>query len=134
MRTTPRHCARIFGVSRAGVSRSVYRFAATGCGGKDLAFLSLVVIAAAAATLTGTTRAIIALTGLLRLCVTLNCLTLLVFNNCVQGQLAAIIDFSNLYLDLLAHLQDVLDVLNTLATNQATDLRDVQQAILTRAQ
>ena len=81
-----------------------------------------------------TTRAIIALTGLLRLCVTLNCLALLVFNNCVQGQLAAIIDFGNLHFDLLAHLQDVLDVLNALATNQATDLRDVQQAILTRAQ
>ena len=48
-----------------------------------------------------------------------------VFNNSVQAQLAAIIDLSNLNLNLLSDLQDVFNVLNTLAANQATDLRDV---------
>ena len=43
----------------------------------------------------------------------------------MQAQLAAIIDLSNLNLNLLSDLQDVFNVLNTLAANQATDLRDV---------
>src|SRR5690606_19064073 len=61
-------------------------------------------------------------------------LTLLVVDDGVQGQLAAGVDLGELDLDLLAHPEDVLDVLHALATDEPADLRDVEQAVLARGQ
>src|SRR5690625_3156751 len=52
----------------------------------------------------------------------------------VQRQLAARVDLGQLDLDLLADVEDVFDVLHALATDEAPDLRDVQEAVLTRRQ
>src|SRR3954453_7497264 len=51
-----------------------------------------------------------------------------------QRQLAAVVDLTDLDLDLLADQDDVLDVLDPLATGQRTQLADVQQAVLAREQ
>ena len=48
----------------------------------------------------------------------------------MQGELATIADFSDLDLNLLANLQNVVDRLDALATDQATNLGNVEQAIL----
>src|SRR4029079_6188895 len=47
-----------------------------------------------------------------------------------QGELAARVDLADLDLDLLPDGQDVLDVLDALATHQAAELRDVQQTVV----
>src|SRR6478735_9235852 len=51
-----------------------------------------------------------------------------------QRQLAAVVDLADLDLDLLADRDDVLDVLDPLATGQGAQLADVQQAVLAREQ
>src|SRR5690606_20042532 len=50
----------------------------------------------------------------------------------VQRQLAARVDLADLDLDLLAHAEHVVDVLDALAAHELADLRDVQQAVLAR--
>src|SRR5688572_11181066 len=55
-------------------------------------------------------------------------------DNRVQRQLAARVDLADLDLDLLAHPEDVLDVLHALAADELADLRDVQQTVLARGQ
>src|SRR6201999_1926382 len=47
-----------------------------------------------------------------------------------ERQLAAVVDLADLHLDLVAHVNDVLDVLDPPAAVQLADLRDVQQAVL----
>ena len=59
---------------------------------------------------------------------------LLLVEDRVQAQLAALVDLRQLDLDLVAHAQDVLDVLHALAAHQPADLRDVQQPVLAGGQ
>src|SRR5690606_18787985 len=59
---------------------------------------------------------------------------LLVLDDGVQGELAARVDLRELDLDLLAHAEDVLDVLHALAADEPADLRDVEEAVLARGQ
>src|SRR6476469_522529 len=47
-----------------------------------------------------------------------------------QRQLAAVVDLADLDLDLLADRDDVLDVIDPLATGEGAQLADVQQAVL----
>src|SRR6201987_3180015 len=47
-----------------------------------------------------------------------------------QRQLAAVVDLADLDLDLVADVHHFVDVLDSLAAVQLTDLRDVQQAVL----
>src|SRR3954453_23534538 len=47
-----------------------------------------------------------------------------------QGELAAVVDLGDLDLELLADGDDVLDVVDALATGEGTQLADVQQAVL----
>src|SRR5581483_4737237 len=47
-----------------------------------------------------------------------------------QAQLAAVVHFADLDLDLVADVHHVVDVLDPLAAVQLADLRDVQQAVL----
>src|SRR5689334_11654397 len=49
-----------------------------------------------------------------------------------ERELAARVDLGDLDLHLLAHREDVLDVLDALAADHLADLRDVQQAVLAR--
>src|SRR4051794_26741492 len=51
-----------------------------------------------------------------------------------QRELAPRVDLGNLHLDLVADLDDVLDVVDPLATGQRAQLRDVQQTVLAREQ
>ncbi len=98
------------------------------------AVLALVVTATTGAG-TGATLAtlgaVAALTALLGL-LTLGGLELasLAVDDGVQAQLAAIADLSDLDLDLLADLQDVVHGVDALAAHEAADLRDVQEAVL----
>src|SRR5690625_3882190 len=54
----------------------------------------------------------------------------LVLDDRVQRQLAALVDLGELDLHLLAHAQDVLDVLHALAADEPAALGGVQQAVL----
>src|SRR5690242_8179660 len=47
-----------------------------------------------------------------------------------QRELAAVVDLGDLDLELLADRDDVLDVVDALATGEGTQLADVQQAVL----
>src|SRR5262249_5341264 len=49
-----------------------------------------------------------------------------------QGQLAPVVDLADLDLDLVADVDDVVDVLDAPAAVQLADLGDVEQAVLAR--
>ncbi|MPM13199.1 hypothetical protein SDC9_59554 [bioreactor metagenome] len=108
-----------------------------GGGVLGLAALGGLAVGAAAATRGAVGRGLLGLTvalGLLVRVLRLGIGGLGLLDHRGKGQLAAVVDLGDLDLDLLADLDDVLDVLHPLATVQLTQLGDVQQAVLAREQ